>query len=147
VSPRNNKAKIPEPPPNVAAVFESYPASVRKKLLAVRKLIFETAARTDGVGPLTETLKWGEPSYLTETSKSGSTIRLGPVKESSNQCAVYFICTTDLLDSFRTLFADDLVFGGNRSILLETAEPLPKGPLASCLEMALTYKLRKKKRK
>jgi hypothetical protein len=61
----------------VAAAFSIFPAGVRARLLEVRELIFETAADIKGVGPLTETLKWGEPAYLTQATGSGSTIRLG----------------------------------------------------------------------
>ena len=35
----------------------------------LRQLIFETAAATEVVGELEETLKWGEPSYLTPKTK------------------------------------------------------------------------------
>ena len=51
--------------PQVAAVFNNYPENMRKKLMFLRELIFDTAAATEGVGKLEETLKWGEPSYLT----------------------------------------------------------------------------------
>jgi len=61
---------------DVAAVFRAYPAPLRARLLALRRLIFDTAAETDGVGPLDETLKWGQPSYLTAASRSGTTIRI-----------------------------------------------------------------------
>jgi hypothetical protein len=46
-------------------------------LLALRRVIFATAAATPGVGVLTETLKWGEPAHVTAETASGSTIRLG----------------------------------------------------------------------
>ncbi len=39
----------------------------------LRHLVLETASETEGVNKLEETLKWGEPSYLT---KNGSTIRM-----------------------------------------------------------------------
>lgn len=62
--------------PEVAVVFDSYPEEMRVKLLFLRRLIYETAASLEEVGELEETLKWGEPSYLTPKSKSGSTIRI-----------------------------------------------------------------------
>ena len=62
--------------PRVAQVFDSYPPALRTRLLALRALIFEVAASTPGVGELEETLKWGEPAYLTTQSKSGSTVRI-----------------------------------------------------------------------
>ena len=36
----------------------------------------KTAASTDGGGPIEETLKWGDPAYVTSATKSGSTIRV-----------------------------------------------------------------------
>ena len=39
---------------------------MRKKLLHLRQIILDTASETEGVNELEETLKWGEPSYLTE---------------------------------------------------------------------------------
>ena len=39
----------------VKNVFDAYPASVRRKLLVLRELIFRTAALTEGVGEVEET--------------------------------------------------------------------------------------------
>ena len=64
----------------------------------------ETAADIEGVGPLTETLKWGEPAYLTEATRSGSTVRLGWFRSSERECAVLFNCRTTLVDDFRERF-------------------------------------------
>jgi hypothetical protein len=129
--------------PAVAAVFDAYPARTQAKLLALRKLILETAAKTPGVGPLTETLKWGQPSYLTAETRSGSTIRIDRVKpgtgDDRERYAVYVHCQTTLVSTFRQLYRDELSFGGNRSILLETDRPLPKAALRHCIALALTY--------
>jgi hypothetical protein len=62
--------------PAVEAAFDAYSKPVKAKLLALRRLIFDTAKATKGVGALEETLKWGQPSYLTPETKSGSTIRI-----------------------------------------------------------------------
>ena len=59
------------PNPAVDAVFGAYPKPVKAKLLALRRLIFDTADTTEGVGALEEALKWGQPSYLTAESRSG----------------------------------------------------------------------------
>ncbi len=74
------KPRAESPDPAVEAAFGAYPAPVKAKLLALRRLIFDTAKRTKGVGALEETLKWGQPSYLTPETKSGSTIRIDQVK-------------------------------------------------------------------
>src|SRR3982750_102276 len=79
----------------VEAAFEAYPRPVKAKLLALRRLILDTAKATRGVGALEETLKWGQPSYLTPATKSGSTIRIDQVKPEPGQYAVYFHCQTN----------------------------------------------------
>jgi len=128
----------------VEAVFSTYPTPVKTRLLALRRLIFDTADTTKGVGALEEALKWGQPSYLTAESKSGSTIRIDQVKAEAGRYAVYFHCQTDLVETFRELYPE-LRYGGNRSILLEAGEKLPEKALRHCVALALTYHARKRK--
>jgi Domain of unknown function (DU1801) len=130
--------------PAVAAAFDACPAPIRTKLLALRRLIFDTARTTEGVGALEEALKWGQVSYLTSESKSGSTIRIDRVKSTAGQYAVYFHCQTDLVATFRELYPE-LSYGGNRSILLDAADQLPETALRHCVGLALTYHLNKRK--
>ena len=127
----------------VGAVFASYPPVIRRKLLALRSLIFKTAASTPGVGALEETLKWGEPAYVTQ-SKSGSTIRLGWKESKPGQYAMYFNCQTNLVETFRTLFPKELKFAGNRAIIFDEKDRPPTDALAYCIGAALTYHRRKR---
>ena len=131
------------PDPAVAALFDAYPKPQKSKLLALRQLILDTARTTEGVGAIEEALKWGQASYLTSETKSGSTVRIDRVK-SANQVAVYFHCQTDLVETFRELYPE-LNYGGNRSILLDAADALPEAALRHCVALALTYHLNKRK--
>ena len=130
--------------PEVAAVFKSYPKNMREKLTFLRKLIFETAAATEGVGELEETLKWGEPSYLTPKTKSGSTIRIDRIKSQEEQYAMYFKCTTNLVETFREKYPNQFKYGGNRSIIFNEDDEIPVKELSDCISLALTYHLNKK---
>jgi hypothetical protein len=129
----------------VDVVFSSYPQPIRAKLLALRRLILDTAASTKGVGQIEETLKWGQPSYLTPETGSGSTIRIDRVKSSADQYAVYFHCQTDLVATFRELYPKEFIYGGNRSIILDTAKKIAEPALRHCVALALTYHLNKRK--
>jgi hypothetical protein len=131
--------------PVVDAVFKAYPKPLRARLLALRRLIFDTARTTKGVGALQETLKWGQPSYLTPQTKSGSTIRIDQVKSAANLYALYFHCQTDLVETFRELYPSELSYGGNRSILLNAQDEIPRAALRHCVALALTYHLNKRK--
>lgn len=123
----------------VAQAFEAYPPAIRRRLLALRELIFRTAASTPGVGELQETLKWGEPAYLTTRSKSGSTVRIGWKKSRPTEYAMYFNCQTTLVDTFKSLFPDDFQFEGNRAIVFHDSQAVPTDTLAFCVAAALTY--------
>ena len=128
---------------NVEQVFVSYPPNLRDKLLALRELIFETAESTKSVGELEETLKWGEPAYITSQTKSGSTVRIDRKKSNSAQYAMYFNCQTNLIDTFRTLFPSEFKFEGNRAIIFNASDAVPMEALAFCIAAALTYHRKK----
>jgi len=125
--------------PAVAKAFEAYPPSMRRKLLALRELILQTAAATEGVGELDETLKWGEPAYLTASSGSGSTVRTDWKPSKPNQYGMYFNCQTTLVETFKTLFPREFSYEGNLAIIFKESEPIPKDALAFCVAAALTY--------
>jgi Domain of unknown function (DU1801) len=130
-------ATAPLTNPAVQAVFDSYPPALRKKLLALRQLILDTAASTEGVGTLDETLKWGEPAYVT-LNKQGSTVRIDR-KKGEDRYAIYFNCNTTLVDTFRSMFPHSFNFEGNRALVFDADDALPKEELAFCIGMALTY--------
>lgn len=140
-------AKVPSRalPAGVSDLFESYPPHLRAKLKALRNLILDVARTTPDVGALDETLKWGQPSYLTTQTGSGSTIRIDRVKSSTPQYAMYFHCQTDLVATFRELYPDKFSFEGNRAIVFDATDTLPERALRHCIGLALTYHLRKRK--
>lgn len=128
--------------PDVAAVFASYPDALRSALLALRRLILDTADATAGVGAIEETLKWGQPSYLTSETRSGSTIRVAPARSAStDDYAMYFICHTNLVESFEVLFGDVFTYDGRRGLRFSVGDNLPENELRECVAMALTYHL------
>lgn len=122
--------------PKVKIVFDNYPKSVRNKMLRLRKLVIEAAKETDGVTTIEETLKWGEPSYLT---KYGSTIRMDWKSKSPRQYAVYFKCTSKLVETFKMVFDDRFQYEGNRAIIFQLKDKIPVNELKSCIKAALTY--------
>jgi len=132
---------IPALPSEVAEVFDRYPKNVRRKLIWLRELIFKSAGKIGEVGELSEMLKWGQAAYLTQTTKSGTTIRLGWTAKTPNQYRLYVHCQTSLIETFRTLFADDLRFEGNRAIVFEVNHKIPTDVVTAFIEAALTYHL------
>ena len=128
----------------VAAVFETYPKEIKSKLMFLRQLIFDVASRTNGVGKLEETLKWGQPSYLTTQTQSGSLVRIDQIKSQEGKYAMFFHCQTTLVDTFKEMYRGQFEFGGNRSIIFSLKDKVPVEELSHCVSMALTYHLNKK---
>ena len=120
----------------VEKLLQSYPTGASKRLLELRALILDTAQEMEGITKVLETTKWGEPSYVT---KSGSTIRMDWKKRTPEKYYLYFICSTRLVETFRFIFGEELMFEGDRAIVLNVEEPLPEVPLKKCLSLALTY--------
>ena len=116
-------------------------------MLALRALIFETAARANGVGTLSEKLRWGEPAYVTAETMSGSTIRIDWKSKHPDRYAMYFHCQTGLVSGFRSMFPDEFTFDGNRALVFDLSEPVPTDALCFCIEAALTHHSRKRARR
>ena len=73
--------------PRVRDVFEKYPIAAKRRLSEIRALVLEAANEIEGLNKLEETLKWGEPSFLT---KHGSTVRMDWKQKTPDQFAIYF---------------------------------------------------------
>lgn len=130
--------------PQVAILFDTYPKEVKTKLIFLRQLIFDVVSRTDGVGELEETLKWGQPSYLTTQTKSGSLIRIDQIKSREGKYAMLFHCQTTWVSTFKEIYRGVFEFGGNRSIMFNVKDSVPVEELSHCIAMALTYHLNKR---
>lgn len=102
--------------PKVKEVFDQYPKTVKAQLSNLRRLVLSTASEIDGLEKLEETLKWGEPSYLT---KHGSTVRMDWKKKTPEQYAMYFKCTSKLVETFKIIYRDVFTFEGNRAIIFQ----------------------------
>ncbi|QDH80697.1 DUF1801 domain-containing protein [Echinicola soli] len=122
--------------PKVETVFANYPDFVRDKMQHLRELVIETAQETEGVTDLEETLKWGEPSFVT---KNGSTLRMDWKEKTPNQYAMYFQCTSRLVDTFRLVFDHKFQYEGKRAIVFQLNQKIPELELKECIKASLTY--------
>ncbi len=116
---------------------------MKDALLNLRELVLATARETEGVGPIEEALKWGQLSFLTPETRSGSTIRIDASPKDPSKYAMFFHCQSGLIADFRNRYPKHLRFIGERSIEFSIGEPLPRAELKHCISLALTHHLRK----
>jgi hypothetical protein len=117
-------------------VFNNYPDFIKPKMQYLRSLILDVAKNTEEIYGIEETLKWGEPSYLV---KKGSTIRIDWKPKKPDQYAMYFKCTSKLVETFKTIFEDVFEYEGHRAIVFKIDDNIPETELKQCIETALTY--------
>ncbi|MCC0034526.1 MAG: DUF1801 domain-containing protein [Hoeflea sp.] len=110
----------------------------------LKSLIHRVAAATPEIGPLEESLKWGEQSFTPIKRNVGSSVRISERMDGS--LALMFICHTNLVDEFRDLYPDTLTYEGNRAIILQPGVDADRVALEHCIALALTYKLRKRQK-
>ncbi|HEY9114860.1 MAG TPA: DUF1801 domain-containing protein [Bacteroidales bacterium] len=120
----------------VKDVFNGYPKYVKPQLIKLREAVLGAASEIDGLDELEETLKWGEPSYLT---KYGSTVRIDWKEKNPEQFAIYFKCTSKLVPTFKIIYKDTFEYEGNRAIVFKLNNKIPEVELKNCIKMALNY--------
>ncbi|GAF04200.1 DUF1801 domain-containing protein [Saccharicrinis fermentans] len=121
---------------SVDEVFANYPDSVRDQMQYLRTLVKETAEEMGDVLVLQETLKWGEPSFVT---KNGSTLRMDWKAKLPKQYAMYFQCSSRLVDTFRLIFDRKFQYEGKRAIIFQLNQTIPVMQLKECIKASLRY--------
>jgi Domain of unknown function (DU1801) len=133
----------------ILAAYSSLPEEIMKAALTIRDRIFALAQQHAEIGQVEETLKWGMPSYLTKSPKSGTPIRLG-CNADANTLGIYVHCQTQVVDNFRETTPADLLVESkittekSRAIHLPAKTPLPNSVIDKFLYEALTYHTRRK---
>ena len=112
--------------PDIQEKFDSYPDHVRELMLGLRDLILDVASKE---GAVSESLKWGEPSYA---SKDGTPIRIDWKEKSPEQYAMYFNCQSKMIPTVREIFGDLFEYEGTRAIVFRVDDDeLPEKEVAA----------------
>lgn len=131
--------KYPFQDGRVADVFATFPDGSRDMALALRALIYDVAAETPEAGRIEETLKWGQPSYLTPETKSGSTLRVGIAK--GGGVAIFAHCGTSIIRTYAETFPSTDRIEGNRAVIFDTMDDIVPERLRLLIKHGLTYHL------
>lgn len=126
-------------PDDIAAVFAAYPEDKRVHLLDLRSLILDCAQRLYGPSSLTETLKWGEPSYRPLPKHGGITVRLHWKPKFGDQLGLFVHCQTTLIADMRALYGDVLSFEGNRCLWVPSDGDYPRDAVEHFVAEAFRY--------
>ncbi len=132
-----NPATPPSPAPEIVAALDQIPPAQRRAMLTLRQMIFEEAGADPRFGPIDESLKWGQPSYVPARPRIGTAIRLGT---QGNRVALFTHCQTSVMADVRPLFGPEAQFDGTRGVGF-APEDLPEMPIRGLIRAALGYYL------
>ncbi len=122
--------------PEFKAKFSSYPSHIRPKMDYLRELVIETAKELPEVDAIEETLKWGEPAFV---SAICSTLRIDWKERTPEQYQMYFMCSTRLVETFKVVFGDIFDYEKNRALVFRLDDEVPTAQLKECIGAALMY--------
>ena len=125
---------------NTAAAFDakmnSYNEQVKPRIAQLRNLVIEAAEELESLNTIEETLKWGEPSFVTT---HGSTIRMDWKEKTPSHYSLFFKCTSKLVPTFIALYGHLFHFEGTREIAFKLDDEIPEQELKQCIKAALMY--------
>lgn len=125
-------------PPTFHKATADWPQQAQARFAELRDIIQQTA---DSIPDLTvvETLKWGQPSWLPDRPRIGSTLRAAWSEHKPDHLTLFVHCQTTLATTMRELYPDAFEFEGNRALHIPLTAPLPAQAIAHCADLTLTY--------
>lgn len=124
--------------PALRDVIATWSAPATAMAAACRSVFLQVAQDAD-VGPIEESLKWGQPAWRPVKPRMGSTLRMDWDAGQPAQLALFVDCKTDLAARMRDLYPDLPGNDGQRRIVIDLDAPLPEQAVAHLAEMTFGY--------
>ncbi|NNE53876.1 MAG: DUF1801 domain-containing protein [Sulfitobacter sp.] len=110
------------------------------------RTLFHGIAQERGVGPLQESLKWGQPAWRPAKPRTGSTLRMDWNEGTPDRLNLFVDCKTDLAARMDDLYPDLAFNDGRRHLAIGLGDPLPEQALAHLAEMTFCYHIARRAR-
>lgn len=115
-----------------------WPIEAQTRFAEIRGLILD-AAKQVAIGPLTESLKWGQPAWRPERPRTGSTLRLNWSDKSPQTLAFFVDCKTTLAAQMFAAYPFDFEYKSNRELQVHLDAALPNSAINHLAELTFTY--------
>jgi hypothetical protein len=119
----------------------TWPAEARRSFGRMRALILAAGAQAD-VGPLTESLKWGQPAWRPTRPKQGSTLRLNWTEKSPSTLVLHVDCKTTLATTMREIYPTEFRYESNRALHLDIGARWPVQAIDHLARLTFRYHLK-----
>ncbi|WP_267166705.1 hypothetical protein [Sulfitobacter sp. F26169L] len=100
------------------------------------------AALDANVGPLEESLKWGQPAWRPKRARQGSTLRLNWQDNSPHTIVLFVDCKTNISATIHEIYPTDFEYESGRALRLTLGAPLPVQAIDHLARITFTYHLK-----
>ena len=125
-------------PSAVQTRIAQWPPAAQQAFETLRGICHNTATHHQ-LGPLEESLKWGQPAWRPVKPNTGSTLRVMWEETTPDLLNLYVGCKTDLAARMREIYPDLPQNDDRRHIALRLSDPLPVEALSHLASMTLAY--------
>ncbi|WP_299297883.1 hypothetical protein [uncultured Tateyamaria sp.] len=119
-------------------LIANWPDRVQLAFARARTVFCDVADAAE-VGPLDESLKWGQPAWRPRRARTGSTLRMTWSPETPDHLLVYVDCKTDLAEQMEARFPGQFDNDGRRAMTFEIGADLPEDALWQLAYLTFTY--------
>lgn len=103
------------------------------------RTVFHTIAQDNNLGPLGESLEWGQPAWRPTRPRTGSTLRMNWSPASPDRLALFVDCKTDLASRMRDMYPDLPVNDGRRQLAIALDAEFPEQAVSHLAQMTFSY--------
>lgn len=128
--------------PRIRKTIADWPQAAQDHLKAARRIACDMA-QSAAIGPLEESLKWGQPAWRPRAPRTGATLRLNWSPSHPDHLMALVDCKTDLASQMSISFPGQFLNDGRRSLSFDLAHPLPGDAFAQLAHLTFTYHRRK----
>lgn len=118
--------------------FALWPDTAQNAALAIRTLCWRVAEAAE-TGPLSESLKWGQPAWRPQKPRIGSTLRLSWRADAPDHLDLFVDCKTDIAARVTNAFPQAFDSDARRRLTIATGVPMPSDALWHLARTTLTY--------
>lgn len=123
----------------------TWPDSAQSCFAQLRGIVHDVAAQAD-VGPLDESLKWGQPAWRPKRPRTGSTLRIDWSPATPNRLLAFVDCKTDLAAQMDNRYPQQFHNDGRRALGFDLDAPLDRDAVWHLAHITLTYHRTKRQR-
>ncbi len=116
----------------------TWPPEARRLFGDIRALILATATGAQ-IGPVTESLKWGQPAWRPVRPRQGSTLRLMWQDNAPQTIALFVDCKTTLSATMQEIYPAEFQYENNRALRLSLERPLPLQAIDHLARLTFSY--------